>query len=89
MKNKFRKDFIHFLWDPEIDGKECLLADDIYTLQKAVEGNAGNTNLCIREKVHKACVSFDEENYEIADNAGCIWSFAYYDPALTMAQTEA
>jgi hypothetical protein len=67
----FDKKFVHFMWDDELEGKECFVADDISTLKSDVS--------------HKACSKrFGNVKKGLLEYPFQIkswnWRFAYYDP---------
>lgn len=68
---KFEKQFVHFMWDSELVGKECFVADDIDSLIHAFNAGA----MCMHEVIdsHDGC-------YPFALREGGHYRFAYYDP---------
>lgn len=73
MKGLFDKTFVHFLWDDELDGKECFVASEIDDLVKAVNENSKGH----KYKVHKS----NDPSWPFQAESDCEPScFAYYDP---------
>ena len=69
----FDKRFVHFMWDDELEGKKCFIADHINILQDLVE-QGGNALLY---EVKKS----DDANHPFqSNNNGINFAFAYYDP---------
>lgn len=67
----FDKKFVHFMWDAELEGKECFIADSIDELESRVNEN-DSAFLCRAQ--YSGCKSypFYDDKYN--------WKFAYYDP---------
>lgn len=73
MKELFDKEFVHFLWDDELDGKECFVASEIDDLVRAVNENSGGH----KYRVHKS----NDPSWPFQAESDCEPSaFAYYDP---------
>ena len=73
MKELFDKDFVHFLWDDELDEKECFVACEIQDLIQAVNNNT----LGHKYDIHKST----DPDYPFQAMSDCgPSSFAYYDP---------
>lgn len=67
----FDKRFVHFMWDDELDGKKCFVADDISTLKSDVSREACSKRF---GTVKKGVLE-----YPFQMKSGN-WRFAYYDP---------
>lgn len=69
---KFEKQYVHFMWSDELEGKMVFFADYIQQLKQRVENNIIG---------HYAKVTKSEVNlpFRIADGQAS-WQFAYYDP---------
>ena len=69
---KFEKQYVHFIWTDELEGKMVFFADYIQQLKQRVENNVVG---------HYAKVTKGEANlpFGIVDGRAC-WQFAYYDP---------
>ncbi len=73
MKEFFDKEFVHFLWDDKLDGKECFVASEIDDLIKFVNENSKDH----KYKVHKS----NDPSYPFqAESDYAPSCFAYYDP---------
>lgn len=73
MKELFDKEFVHFLWDDGLDGKECFVASEIDDLIRAVNENSKGH----KYKVHKS----NDPSWPFQAESDCEPScFAYYDP---------
>jgi hypothetical protein len=71
----FDKKFVHFMWDNELKGKECFVADDIHSLRDIVERNRYN-----RQEVGRNFGSI-ESPFRVGDGSKSVgFKFAYYDP---------
>lgn len=69
----FDKRFVYFMWDDELKGKKCFMADDITELRAFVNG--GNEH-----NLRSVIFSRDESTpFRTADGI-YNWQFAYYDP---------
>ena len=71
MKDFFDKNFVNFLWDDELDGKECFVACEIQDLIQAVNINSLE-HKCV---IHKS----PDLYYPFQTRCDCT-RFAYYDP---------
>lgn len=69
---KFEKQYVHFIWTDELEGKMVFFADYIPQLKQRVENNIIG---------HYAKVTKGEANlpFRIVDGQAS-WQFAYYDP---------
>lgn len=68
----FNKKYVRFIWEDELNGKECFVADDIDTLKELV-----NSDKSITYEI--------EKNPDGIGFKGTVdertWNFAYYDPS--------
>lgn len=69
----FDKRFVHFMWDDELKGKQCFVADYIDTIQALVEKGDENT-------LYLVTCSNDERKPFRRRNRTATRQFAYYDP---------
>lgn len=69
---KFEKEFVHFMWDDELEGKTVFFADYIPNLQRKVENNA-------IEHYTKVTRSDDLLPFRMNDGLSS-WQFVYFDP---------
>lgn len=69
----FDKKFVHFMWDDELKGKKCFIADGIDDLRGIVE-NGAEFDLRIVLSSGNESAPFQSANGVYA------WRFAYYDP---------
>lgn len=69
----FDKRFVHFMWDDELEGKKCFVADYIDTIQALVEKGDENT-------LYLVTCSNDERKPFRRRNRTATRQFAYYDP---------
>jgi hypothetical protein len=69
----FDKRFVYFMWDNELEGKKCFIADGIDDLRGIVEKG----NEC---DLHSVISSGDENAPFESTNGVYVWQFAYYDP---------
>ena len=69
---KFEKQYVHFIWTDELEGKMVFFADYIQQLKQRVENN-------IIGHYAKATKGEDNLPFRIVDEQAS-WQFAYYDP---------
>ena len=73
MMGLFDKKFVHFMWDDELKGKKCFIADEIDDLRGIVENGA--------EFDLRIVLSSGNESAPFQPAKGVYaWRFAYYDP---------
>lgn len=65
----FDPQFVYFMWDNELEGKECFVSTGISTLIQYVNDDH------VRYKVYRKV-----DTNEIMDGTYTCWNFAYYDP---------
>ena len=70
---KFEKKYCYCMWDNELKGKRCFVADDIYTLQRVVEVNNTTWIRDITGQSTYAPFPFDSD-------IGTYYRFCYHDP---------
>lgn len=67
----FDKEFVYFMWDDELRGKECFYDDDIAELMQSVNENKTDFKGCLEPNT--------TITYPFLEGKTC-WRFAYYDP---------
>lgn len=67
---KFNKQYVHFMWDDELEGKEVLGADSIDLLESRVVNYNGSIGVVIKSSNSGYPFSVNGTNYR----------FVYYDP---------
>lgn len=72
MGELFDKKFVHFMWDDELEGKECFFADNIKDLKECVE-NGRYIRIVFNSR--DECAPFGKES-----NRAIRFKFCYYDP---------
>lgn len=70
---KFEKQYVHFMWDDELEGKKGFFSDDIVTLCTDVTHNDRNW--------YGSAYSGAEDPYQFkCGGEGCSFHFFYHDP---------
>ena len=81
-KNIFDKQFVYFMWDDSLKGKECFVADEIDLLEQRVENNAIDSFYTVKSHStsfhYPFCVDLSKQNDEYDNTAD--YRFVYYDP---------
>lgn len=72
----FDRKYLHCIWSEEIDGKECLISDNLSDLVKNVDnGKALDPDVIqARGRIKRS------DGVRITDINGIPWVYAYYDP---------
>lgn len=68
---KFEKQFIYFMWDDKLKGKECFVADNIDELKSAFDDG---------DKFKRKIVDTLDDAFPFKIEEGGYYRFAYYDP---------
>lgn len=72
----FDKRFVHFMWDDELKGKQCFVADNIGVLKACVESCESRSGRVVESDDNGYPFLYDDAD----ECCGSMYQFAYYDP---------
>lgn len=72
----FDKRFVHFMWDDELKGKQCFVADNIGVLKAYVESCESRSGRVVESGDNGYPFLYDDAD----ECCGSMYQFAYYDP---------
>jgi hypothetical protein len=72
----FDKRFVHFMWDDELKGKQCFVADNIGVLKAYVESCESRSGRVVESGDNGYPFLYDDAD----ERCGSMYQFAYYDP---------
>lgn len=76
-RNIFNDKYIHFKWDPSLEGKKGFFSDSACNFKDYIYNPTTKKNFYAEEIITK---SLDNEEYPFEDPDGSQWKFVYYDP---------